>query len=135
MVDTIFFKNFWKSYIFQLASSAGSQLCQELACSIKHRDQNSSVCLDTRDASSWDQNPADTIPGPSSISALKNEFFTYTLFYIRHWLPRVLNSWKDLLRFSLCGSRQIPHLNAKPTRWWATLITPYLFFGSVYLLF
>ena len=36
MVDLIFFKNFWKSYIFQLASSSGSQLHHELACSIEH---------------------------------------------------------------------------------------------------
>ena len=47
---------------------------------------NSPVWIDTRDASSWDRNPADfksvgyLNPEPSSFSALVKEFLTYPFF-------------------------------------------------------
>ena len=53
---------------------------------------------------------------PLSFSALVKEFFfTYTFLHTRYRLPGVLNFLEELLRFSLCGSRQIPHLIAQPT--------------------
>ena len=79
------------------------------------------VWLDTQDSSNRDRNPADLrqldILSQSHRHSLyyRRNFFMRNFLHTRYRLPVVLNSWEELLRFTLCGSRQIIHKSAQLT--------------------
>ena len=76
-------------------------------CTVIHRQtvslyHNSSVWLDTQDASIWNRNPADLMSVGyltsklSSLSVQVKEFYIYIYLHIHLSVTRVLSSWKEL---------------------------------------